>query len=388
MIKTHQIKIKPNAHMKKQIELLFNYRRYCWNQALGLWNDAYDGSLVLEDKTKRPNGSLIRNELVKDKQDWQYKLSARVLQQAINSLDRAWKNYFNPNMTNHFKPKFKSKKNYKPTFTTDRARIVNGKLFLDKPHGVNKSNWYGIRLHEKIRFDGVLKACTITKKADSMYASLSIDTTHEVILPTKQDIAGVDANVKRFNYNDGVINIYPDKLEHYYQRISYYQKLLARKRLENPHNYITKRYTKVKTKLRRDYQKVSNLQSDILQKFTSSIVSEYAEIHIEDLNVHAMTMSKRMGKNLHRSLFGRLSEVLKYKCEWNERDLVLVDRLYPSTQICSECGYRKTNESYGGKQTLSGDSIYHQHQVYRCYECGAILDRDENAVQNIIGFKK
>ncbi len=143
----------------------------------------------------------------------------------------------------------------------------------------------------------------------------------------------------------------------------------------------------MKTKLRRDYQKVSELQNDILQKFTSDIVQNYNEIHIEDLNVRAMTMSKRMGKNLHRSLFGRLSAVLNYKCQWNDRKLVLVDRFYPSTQICSECGYRKTDESYGGKQTLSGDSIYHQHQIYRCYECGAILDRDENAVKNIINFK-
>lgn len=388
MIKTHQVKIEPNAHMRRQIEQLFNYRRYCWNQALGLWNDMYDESLIMNDKQRRPNFSTVRNELVRDKDDWQYMLSARVLQQAVSDLEKAWKNSFNPNMPNHFQPRFKSKKNYKPTFTTDRARIVNGKLILDKPQGVNKADWYGIRLREKVRFDGTLKICTITQKADGLYANLSIETMNESLLPAKQDVAGVDVNVKRFNYNDGVVDIYPDSLERYYQRITYYQKALARKRLANPRNFQTKRYTAVKTKLRRDYQKVSQLQNDILQKFTSDIVQNYNEVHIEDLNVHAMTMSKRMGKNLHRSLFGRLYIVLSYKCQWNSRKLVLVDRFYPSTQICSECGYRKTNESYGGKHTLSGDSIYHQHQVYRCYECGAILDRDENAVKNIINFKQ
>lgn len=388
MIKTHQVKIEPNAHMRRQIERLFNYRRYCWNQALGLWNDMYDESLIMNDKQRRPNGSTVRNELVRNKDDWQYMLSARVLQQAVSDLEKAWKNSFNPNMPNHFKPRFKSKKNYKPTFTTDRARIVNGKLILDKPQGVNKADWYGIRLREKVRFDGTLKICTITQKADGLYANLSIETVNENLLPAKQDVAGVDVNVKRFNYNDGIVDIYPDSLERYYQRITYYQKALARKRLANPRNFQTKRYTAVKTKLRRDYQKVSELQNDILQKFTSDIVQNYNEIHIEDLNVRAMTMSKRMGKNLHRSLFGRLSTVLSYKCQWHNRKLVLVDRFYPSTQICSECGYRKTDESYGGKQTLSGDSIYHQHQVYRCYECGAILDRDENAVKNIINFKQ
>lgn len=372
--------------MLKHINNLFNYRRYIWNQSLGLWNDMYDESIILDDNTKRPNNSKVRNMLVNSKQDWQYNLSARVLQQTVASLEKSWKNFFNPSMPNHSRPKFKSKKNYKPTFTTDRARIINGKLVLDKPRTINKDLWYGIRLQEQPRFEGKLLTCTITEKADGLYASLTFETEHEVIPPQKQGIAGVDVNVKRFNYNEGVVNIYPDKLERYYQRITHYQKVLARKRQENPYNFKTKRYTKVKTKLRREYQKVSNLQNDILQKFTTQLVSDYPEIHIEDLNVHGMMMSKRMGKNLHRSMFGKLSEVLKYKCEWNERNLVLVDRLYPSTQLCSECGFRKTNDTYGGKQTLHGDSVHHEHQTYYCYNCGAILDRDENAVRNIINY--
>lgn len=387
MIKTHQIKIKPNSHMRYQINKLFNYRRYIWNQSLGLWNEMYDESLILNDTHLRPNNYKVRNELVNNKQDWQYNISARVLQQTVNSLEKAWKNYFNPSMPNHFRPRFKSKKNYKPTFTTDRARIVKGKLILDKPLTVDKYLWYPIRLCEEPRFEGKLLTCTIAEKADGLYASLVFDAEQEVIIPKKQDIAGVDVNVKRFNYNDGVIEIYPEKLEHYYQRITHYQRVLARKRQDNPYNYKTKRYAKVKTKLRRDYQKVSNLQMDILQKFTNQLVLDYPEIHIEDLDVHAMTMSKKMGKNLHRSLFGKFAVMLTYKCDWNERKLVLVDKLYPSTQICSECGYKKTKDSYGGKQTLSGDSIHHQHQTYYCYSCGAVLDRDENAVRNIINFK-
>lgn len=374
--------------MTRHISDLFNYRRYIWNQSLGIWNDMYDESLLAGDKYLCPSGSKVRDELVKNKQDWQFKLSARVLQQTIASLEKAWKNYFNPKMPNHYRPRFKSKKNYKPTFTTDRAKIVNGKLVLDKPREVDKSQWFGIRLREKLRFDGNIKTCTITQKADGIYASLTVETDQAITTPIKQDIVGVDVNVKHFNYNDGIISVYPDRLEHYYQIIAYYQKVLARKRTDNPYNYKTKRYTKVKAKLRREYQKVSNIQSNILQKFTTKLIKEYPEIHIEDLDVHAMIMSKKMGKNLHRSLFGKFSEILSYKCNWNERKLVLVDRLYPSTQICSECGFRKTKDSYGGKQTLSGDSIHHQHQTYYCYNCGNILDRDVNAVNNIINYRE
>jgi len=387
MIKTHQVKIEPNAHMTKVIEDLFNYRRYCWNQALTTWNDMYDESCVLDDKTLRPNDKKVRNELVRNKQDWQYSRSPRVLQQTMGSLEKAWKNFWNSNMPNNRKPKFKSKKNYKPNFSTDRARLINGKLVLDKPQVISTSIWYGIRLREPPRFDGKLKLCTITKKADGYYASLVFDVTHNEILPKTSGIIGIDANVRHFNYNDGQqINIYPKKLEQYYQRIAHYQRMLARKRLENPCNFKTKRYMKVKTKLRRDYQKITNLQKNILNQFTHHIISTYSEIHIENLDVQRMMMSKKMGKNLHRSLFGKFRDILTYKCEWNNRKLVLVDRFYPSTQICSVCGYRKTKEGYGGKQTLSGDSIHHSHQKYYCYNCGAILDRDKNAVENIKNY--
>jgi len=387
MIKTHQVKIEPNAHMTRVIEDLFNYRRYCWNQALATWNDMYDESSILGDKALRPNNSKVRNELVSNKQDWQYSRSPRVLQQAVSSLEKAWKSFWNPNMLNQGKPRFQSKKSYKPNFSTDRARLVSGKLALDKPQGISKSVWYGIKLRETPRFEGKLKLCTITQKADGYYASLVFDTSHNEIVPKTSEIVGIDVNVRHFNYNDGQqIAIYPKKLERYYQRITHYQRMLARKRLENPRNFKTKRYMKVKTKLRRVYQKVTNLQKDILNQFTCQIVSTYSEIHIEDLNVHGMMMSKKMGKNLHRSLFGKFREILTYKCEWNNRKLVLVDRLYPSTQICSVCGYLKTKDGYGGKQTLSGDSIHHNHQKYYCYNCGAILDRDENAVENIKNY--
>lgn len=376
--------------MKKHINDLFNYRRYIWNQSLGLWNDLYDEYVILDGKKLKPSSYTIRNKLVADKQDWQYKLSARVLQQTTVQLEKSWKNFFNPNMPNHDRPKFKSKKNYKPSFTTDRAKIINGKLLLDKPMFVDKNTWFGIRLSERIRFEGKLLVCTVTEKSDGLYASLTFDTegtgdTEKT--PIKSGIAGVDVNVKHFNYNDGKqVLVYPNSLEKHYSKITYYQKALARKRKDNPRNFKTLRYMKVKTKLRREYQKVFNIQNDIIHKFTKILITNYSEIHIEDLNVHAMQMSKKMGKNLHRSMFGRFSEILKYKCEWYNRKLVLVDRLYPSTQLCSQCGFRKTNDTYGGKQTLFGDSIHHNHQKYYCYNCGSVLDRDENAVQNIINY--
>ena len=80
------------------------------------------------------------------------------------------------------------------------------------------------------------------QKADGLYASLVFDVLTEILLPRKPGVAGVDANVKRFNYNDGAVIIYPNSLENHYTKINYYNRQLARKRLTNPRNYKTKRY--------------------------------------------------------------------------------------------------------------------------------------------------
>ena len=93
----------PNRTMKKFLDDLCDYRRYRWNQGLALWSDMYDVSLILEDKELLPNERKVRNELVADKSDWQYQLSARYLQLAVSDLGKTWKNFFN-------KHQFKSKK--------------------------------------------------------------------------------------------------------------------------------------------------------------------------------------------------------------------------------------------------------------------------------------
>ncbi|WP_164848123.1 helix-turn-helix domain-containing protein, partial [Lacticaseibacillus hulanensis] len=140
MIKTHKIKMYPNTAMCLVLTQLFNYRRYCYNQALEIWNEMYDESVLMADKSLRPNERKVRNELVNNKQDWQFDQSARVLQLAVNDLAKGWQNYFNLQMPNHAQPRFKSKKRSKNSFKTDRAKIVAGKLRLDKPRGVK--DWY------------------------------------------------------------------------------------------------------------------------------------------------------------------------------------------------------------------------------------------------------
>ena len=386
MIKTHKVRIYPNSHMLKVIQELCSYSRYCYNLALETWNDQYESSLVLEDNSIKPNMRSVRDELVRNKEDWQYGYSARVLHQAVVNLERGWKNFFNPSMPDSKRPKFKSFKYDEHSFSTDRARVEYGKLVLDKPRSVSKDDWYGIRISDPIRFTGTIKLTSIVKDIHGYSASLVIDTENNKIPVTKGDV-GIDANIKRFNYGEHEdVVIYPKKLDKLYDRIGHYQRMLAKKRTVNPTNFRSKNYIAVRAKLQKDYSKVNRIQSDILHKFTYYLTHTYKDIHIEDLDVKHMQMSIKMGKNLHRSLFRKFRDQLRYKCAWYSNTLVVIPKEYPSTQLCSVCGYRKTKDSYGGKQTLYGDSIHHEHQKYYCYNCGSVLDRDENAVENIKNY--
>jgi putative transposase len=384
MIKTHKVKIYPNATMSKELEKLFDYRRFVWNKGLEVWREMYEESQLMADKHLKPNERKVRDELVRDKADWQYQLSARVLQLAVKDLAKAWNNFFNPNMPNHRPPRFKSKKRFAKTFTTDRAKIIAGKLRLDKPReGISK--WFDIRLAEFPRWNGELKQVTVKLEADGYYASLVIEVPEVAVNHNQSKVTGVDANIGRFVYQDDdgyqMQATLPNGLLKLYERVTLYQRQLARKRVENPKNYNSKQYQTTRAKLKRCYQRITRVQGDVLNKFTSKLVANYGVIGIENLDCQHMKMDKRLAKNLHRSMFGKFQLMMQYKAAWQGVTLVCADRFFPSTQRCSNCGHIKTGVD---KITLNGNREHGtKHHEYFCYECGFEANRDENAVENL-----
>ncbi|KRM62950.1 transposase [Ligilactobacillus agilis DSM 20509] len=368
--------------MKQVLDDLCDYRRYCWNQGLALWNDMYDASLVLGDKKLRPSERKVRDELVANKEDWQYQLSARCLQLAISDLGKAWQNFFKKSLPDWGKPKFKSKKTARQGFKTDRAQIVNGKLRLDKPHGVKA--WADISFKGANDLKGELKVVSIYRENGKYWASLPFEVKVTKKAKTGQQTA-VDVNVGHFDYPEGQVKTLPNNLKALYKRIKHYQRLLARKRVANGKKATqANNYVKTRAKLQRDYRRVANIQHDIVQKFTTMLVNNYDRIAIEDLAVKQMQMSHVASKGLHRSMFGYFKQVLKYKCEWYGKELILADRYYPSTQRCSQCGHVKTGTDKVG---LDGNKKHKtKHSEYICYECGAVMERDENAVRNLLAL--
>ena len=406
-----QVELYPNEHMKKYLDKQCDYRRYCWNKGLELWNILYEQRTIslptaLKIKIKEsvknkkikftkaetglrklfpaPNERNVRNELVANKEDWEYENSSRVLQLAVKDLADSWNRYLKKSQDKVNRPKFKSKKDSKQGFKTDSARIEDNKLKLDKP-SEHQGNWSPIRFKGGNIPDGKIKLCSITRIKGHYIATMCIEKEVKSIKKTGKNTA-VDANVDHFDYTDGICTLRPKDLDKLYSDVKHYQRKLARKRKENGKNAIhSKSYQKTRIKLQRTYSRIQNIQNDILHKFTTMLYTEYDKVVIEDLSVKKMQMSKK-AKNLHRSLFGRFRQFMEYKAIKFDKELIVADKYYPSTQRCSCCGHIKTGED---KITLQGNKKHGtNHHEYECYECGYKNNRDHNAVLNLLALIK
>lgn len=398
-----QVRLYPNKTMKSVLDSLCDYRRYCWNEAIACWNDQYDERLIglseqLLDKITRktepltseekelikqypiPSQYSVRNELVARKEDWQTAFSSRVLQQAVKDVATAWELFFHNHDTAR-KPTFKTRKVTKQGFKTDRARIYNGRLLLDKPHGY-QGQWKTIRFKGLDIPDGKLTLCSVTRVNGRYTATFTIEVESRPVSRTGQKTA-VDANVDHFDTTEGRITLKPEVLNPLYARVRHYQRVLARKRCKNARAIPSKGYQATRTKLQRTYERIANIQKDLLHKFTTDLYQRFDTIVIEDLDVKKMQMSKR-SKNLHRSLFGQFRQMMEYKAQKFGKTLIIADRFYPSTQRCSSCGFIKRGED---KITLHGNRKHGtRHHEYICYHCGYKDDRDHNAVLNLLAL--
>ena len=402
-----QVRLYPNKTMKKVLDSLCDYRRYCWNQGLELWNTLYDARLIglsaelqakikasLTDKTiefsdeeqalrilfPAPAERIIRDELVTQKADWQFEFSSRVLQLAIKDLASAWNLFFN-NPKTAKEPRFQSRKKSKQGFKTDRAQIINGRLVLDKPRSY-KEEWTSIRFKGASIPDGNLKLCAITRVKGKYIATIMIDV-ETIALPKTGKKTAVDANIDHFDTTEAQTSLKPELLDHLYKRVNTYQRQLARKRKVNKNYRHSKGYQATRAKLQATYERIRNVQNDLLHKFTTDLYREFDTVVIEDLDVKGMQMKKK-AKNLHRSLFGRFRQFMEYKAEKFGKTLIIADHFYPSTQRCSNCGHVKTGDE---KITLSGNAKHGtKHHEYICYQCGYEDDRDRNAVLNLLAL--
>ena len=348
----YKYRIYPNNKQKEYFAKCFGCVRFFYNKSLEDMNKIYEETKEFKNITP----ASYKNEFPFLKE-----VDSLALCNAQLNRNTAFKAFFKG--YNKF-PKFKSKKNDQ-SFTTNN---LHGMIHLsdnDRYISINKCKRIRIKKHRD--FAGAIKSATISKTCDDRYyISLVVETEIKPLEKVNKTI-GLDIGVKDIIItSDGVKyknNKYLAKSE---KKLSKEQRKLSHMVCgSNNHN-------KQRIKVARIYKHITNQRNDYLHKLSRHIIDENQIICVEDLKIKDMTKGNLFGKELTDTCMSRLLFMLSYKASWYGRTLIKVPTDYPSSQLCSSCGYK--------------NSITKNLNIrkWTCPSCGSIHDRDINAAKNIL----
>ena len=207
---------------------------------------------------------------------------------------------------------------------------------------------------------------TVSRHAGRWYASLTVERPDaRPIQPPKGEAVGIDLGVKTLaTLSDGTVIPNPHTLASNERRLKRAQKTLSRK------TKGSNRRRKARERVARLHARVANQRRDLLHKLTTMLASTYSDICIEDLNVAGMVRNHRLAKAVEDASFAELRRQLEYKTVRTGARLHVIDRWYPSSKLCSNCGSVRTKLSLN-------------ERTYHCESCSLTIDRDLNAAINI-----
>ena len=357
MNKGFKIRIYPNQKQIQLIEKTFGCVRYVYNQMLKLKQRAYS---IFEVKLNLVKISNILTKL-KQKKSWLCEVDAVALQQCLKDLDAAYVKFFNGAGYPNFKSK-RGKNSYRTNGKTIEVDQDN------KMIRIPKVGW--IEFRDKSNFNGLTKInnITISKSPSGKYfASISAEVDITAFAKTKKN-CGIDLGLKDFCIlNDGTKFENPRFLVRSEKRLKLLKKSLSRK------VYGSKNYEKARIKLAKFHEYIVNCRKDYLHKISIQLVREYDIICAETLQVKKMLMKNDNSKDISDVSWYEFVRQLEYKCLWHNKILSKIDTYYPSSQLCSNCGYRN--------YALKGNTSIRE---WTCPKCGIHHDRDINAAINIL----
>ena len=378
MIKSIKVRLNPN---NKQLTKLFQYAgcdRFAYNWAISREQDNYkQGNKFLSDSELRKEFTQLKKQ---SEYQWLNEVSNNVTKQAIKDACNTYKRFFKGQCKY---PKFKSKKHSTPSFYQDNIKIqftdthVKVESFsMSKKQNKQKLNW--IKLCEKGRIPTDCKYMNPRFTYDGLYwyVSVGIEVNDNTTLPLNEGI-GIDLGIKDLAIcSDG--NTYKNinktqtvkKLEKKKRRL---QRSISRKYEENKKgaSYCkTSNIIKSEKELLKLNHRLTNIRQNYLHQTSAKIVKrEPSFICIEDLNVSGMMKNKHLSKAVQQQGFYEFRRQIEYKAMWNNIPVVIADRFFPSSKLCSCCGSIKKDLKLSDR-------------IYKC-ECGNIIDRDYQAALNL-----
>ncbi len=381
MIKTIRVMLIPNNKQKTKLFQYANTARFAYNWALGKEQENYkNGGKFISDGDLRKEFTQLRKA---EEYAWLNNISNNVTKQAIKDACDAYKKFFKGQCKY---PKFKSKKHTTPSFFQDPIKIkftdthvkVEG-FSSSKKKNKQRLNWIRLAEHGRIPTENC-KYMNPRIKYDGLNWWITVGIEYKdsdsVILPLNEGI-GIDLGIKD-------LAICSDKIK--YQNINKSQKVKKiEKRKRRLQRSISRRYEKNKKgknycktsniikrekELLKLNHRLTNIRQNYLHQTTSEIIKrEPSFICMEDLNVKGMMKNKHLSKAVQQQRFYEFRQQIEYKSAWKNIHVIIADRFFPSSKLCSCCGNIKKDLKLSDR-------------IYKC-ECGNVIDRDYQAALNL-----
>ena len=362
MEKAYKFRIYPSGEQEILIQKTFGCSRYVFNHYLARRIELYK----FDKFSMSYNACSADLTKLKSEIEWLKEVDKFALQTSIKDLDVAYQNFFRRIKKGEKPgfPRFKSKKNNRKSYQT---KLTNGNIqVLEKHIKLPKLGLVKCKVSKQV--EGRILNATISQNPSGKYFVSVCCTDVEIEpLPSTGAVVGIDMGLHDFAItSDGTKHPNHKHLRKSEESLAKLQRQLSRK------TSGSNRRNKARIKVARLHERVANQRIDTLHKLSAQLIREYDIICIEDLAPKNMVKNHKMAKSISDASWGEFRRQLEYKANWYGKYISPVDRFFPSSQLCSACGFK-----WSGTKDQSV-------RKWACPECGAEHDRDLNAATNIL----
>ena len=374
MLRAINIRLYPTEEQATSINKLLGCCRVVYNQCLNKKIESYKKDGTIENRSTL--SKFIHHELLKDdKFVWLREQNTKVLNQSLMDMLAAYDNFFK--FHKGF-PKFKSKHDNKQSCRITNEAISKRNIYTN--YKLSLANIRGIRFRcsrkyaEYLqRYKGSIRRATLTRTPSGEYhLSILVDGGLMRNVIDANACVGIDLGIKHFVVtSNGETFGNPHFKKSSIRRIKKAQRQLSRKKKDSNN------WNKARTRLARLYKKINDKKQYYLHAVSNSLIDENQVICMEDLNVKGMVRNHNLAESICEMNLGEFRRMLEYKAAWYNRKIVFVDRFYPSSKTCHNCGYINKSLTLKDRQWV-------------CPQCGEVIERDYNAALNILdeGMRK